>query len=199
MTEEFVLEELKKNKVFGDSDSDQAPEDDENEEEITLQKTQFQILKEEIEEKKKLTETKLTDEMTTKMDEQTKEFQSKVSLLQQQIKDYFTTLDLQKNIVEGNKMSNNQGAGGGGYSDFETSKEWKDIKQRMLSTEGDITTLRQIAKNTEILQQELVQVRSESIVSYKMMQNLQRQQEKFSEEFKVQKMVEINQESQAYK
>jgi len=107
MTEEFVLEELKKNKVFGDSDSDQAPEDDENEEEITLQKTQFQILKEEIEEKKKLTETKLTDEMTTKMDEQTKEFQSKVSLLQQQIKDYFTTLDLQKNIVEGNKMSNN--------------------------------------------------------------------------------------------
>ena len=36
MTEEFVLEELKKNKVFGDSDSDQAPEDDENEEEIVV-------------------------------------------------------------------------------------------------------------------------------------------------------------------
>ena len=48
------------------------------------------------------------------------------------------------------------GGGGGGYSDFETSKEWKDLKHRMLKCEGDITTLRQIAKNTEILQQELV-------------------------------------------
>jgi hypothetical protein len=36
------------------------------------------------------------------------------------------------------------------------SPEFEDIKRRLLSSEGDITTLRQIAKNVEVLQQEVV-------------------------------------------
>jgi hypothetical protein len=90
-------------------------------------------------------------------------------------------------------------AGKGTLTELLESPEIEDIKKRMLRSETDITTLRQVAKNVEVLQQEIVQVRQESIVSYKMMQNLQKQQAKFEEIIKQRKAVELNQENEAYK
>jgi putative lipoic acid-binding regulatory protein len=44
--------------------------------------------------------------------------------------------------------------------------------------EADLTSARSVSKNMEILQAEIVQIRSESIVSYKMLQNLQNEMSK---------------------
>ena len=71
--------------------------------------------------------------------------------------------------------------------DFESSSNLNNIEElfQMPEIEGlvnqvkqnstQINEIKNITKTGEILQQELVQVRQESIVSYKMLQNLQKQ------------------------
>lgn len=65
------------------------------------------------------------------------------------------------------------GLSSGSFNDNVDLVELENMQKKLSKQENDINVLRQIGKNLEVLQQEIVQVRQENIVSYKMMQNLQ--------------------------
>lgn len=77
--------------------------------------------------------------------------------------------------------------------------ELENMRKQLTKQQNDISMLNQIGKNLEVLQQEIVQVRQENIVSYKMMQSLQNKQSGFEEQIEKKKMVEINEDNAAYK
>ena len=51
---------------------------------------------------------------------------------------------------------------------FYEGDEYRDLRQRVLTAESELVTIRQNLKAPEMLRQEIVNVRNENIVSYKM-------------------------------
>jgi len=73
--------------------------------------------------------------------------------------DYFTEKDVSKNIRDPSNLTALAGASSAGKASLQEileSPEMEDMKKRLLKSETDITTLRQVAKNVEVLQQEIV-------------------------------------------
>jgi hypothetical protein len=70
IVEEKVTEELKNVNFFGDGESDvQADDDEEDENDLKIQKTQYELLKEEIKETKEKTEKMLTEQLHSQLED----------------------------------------------------------------------------------------------------------------------------------
>lgn len=146
----------------------------------------------------KLKQDKLDTELVLKLQNHNKDLSQKLELLKQQMNFYLDNQQVTKNVKEPQTAKVGE-APGVTLNDILASPFIDEIKRRQLRSEQEIITLRQVAKNVEILQQEIVQIRQENLVSYKMMQNLQLQQTEFDGQIRQKKLVEIDEENQAYK
>ena len=115
-----------------------------------------------------LTLNNFKTEFTEKLANQEKDTTNRMNLLKQQMNDYLNV----ESIKSGGLRSDTAAPAGGTSGSFNDNVdlvELENMQKKLSKQENDINMLRQIGKNLEVLQQEIVQVRQENIVSYKMM------------------------------